>query len=669
MADADVFREFIREQAKALRSNDAAPPSREAWLRRREELRQKMFTAMGPFLEKPCLLEPRVIGTLERDGYRIEKIIFQSRPNIWVTASAYVPNLKAEEKVPAVLAVHGHWPGARRDPVVQARCLGLVKLGFVVLAVDAFGAGERFTVPARGTYHGALYGATLWPAGQTLLGMQVYDNRRAVDYLLSRPEVNGKLGITGASGGGNQTMYAGALDDRFAAVVPVCSVGNYQAYLRSACCVCEVLPGALRFTEEGDVLGLVAPRALLVINATRDGIQFSVPEAEKSVARARDVFKLFDAETKLRHQPFESAHDYNKAMRELMYGWMTLHLKGQGKGEPIPEPEHQVETAEDLACFPDPKNRPEGFLLLPAFAAATGRKLVNEVERLVPDHKEMWESDAANMRLALRRVLGEIPAVEKPSATRGEGATSDGILRTPYQLAGEGKLPIAATICTFEKKPSERPNRMLCIALHPEGQAGFRAGLPALKGYDLVLADLRDMGATKPKNDGIAAAPDHNSAEHSLWIGRPLLGQWVTDVLTLMDWLAAEKHETQVGIIGFGSAGLIALAAGALFPKRISAVATSGTMGSYICETPYAAGTSMGVLVPGILGVGDIPHLAAMIAPRRLVIADPVSPTGKKLTAQEVLAAFAFTQKVYAGTKSPDNLTLMIEPNWAEVSF
>src|SRR5207245_3730364 len=100
-------------------------------------------------------------------------------------------------------------------------------------------------------------GSTRWPVGQSLLGLQVYDNRRAVDYLLTRPEVDGeRLGITGASGGGNQTMYAGALDERFAAVVPVCSVGTYQAYLRAACCVCEVLPGALRFAVEGVVFVL-----------------------------------------------------------------------------------------------------------------------------------------------------------------------------------------------------------------------------------------------------------------------------------------------------------------------------------------------------------------------------------------------------------------------------
>src|SRR4051812_36188436 len=217
MADID---DFIRSQAKKLREKDEAPRTKAEWEKRRTELREKMFAAMGEFPTKPCDLEPRTLGTLKRDGYVIEKLVLQSRPNVWVTATAYVPEAKG--KVPAVLCAHGHWPWARRDPVVQARCLGLVKLGFFVLAVDAFGAGERHTAPARGTYHGSLYGATLWPSGHTLLGMQVHDNRRAVDYLRTRPEVDGeRLGITGASGGGNQSMYAGALDERLKAVVPV----------------------------------------------------------------------------------------------------------------------------------------------------------------------------------------------------------------------------------------------------------------------------------------------------------------------------------------------------------------------------------------------------------------------------------------------------------------
>ena len=96
--------------------------------------------------------------------------------------------------------------GAKQDPVVQSRCIGAAKLGFVVLCVDAFGAGERGVGTALGEYHGEMTAATLLLLGTPLSGMQVYENMRAVDYLLTRPEVDGdKIGITGASGGGNQT--------------------------------------------------------------------------------------------------------------------------------------------------------------------------------------------------------------------------------------------------------------------------------------------------------------------------------------------------------------------------------------------------------------------------------------------------------------------------------
>src|SRR5262245_26805631 len=199
--DANTLDNFLREEGKKLRAGDRPPTSRKEWDQRRGRLVKAMREAMGPLPDKDCPLEPRVIGTLKRAGYSIEKVIFQSRPDVWVTASVYVP-ANVSGKVPAVLVVHGHWAGARRDPVVQARCLGLVKLGFFVLAVDAFGAGERHPRVARGSYHGALLGSTLWPAGHTLLGLQVYDNRRAVDYLAGRPEVDAdRLGITGASGG------------------------------------------------------------------------------------------------------------------------------------------------------------------------------------------------------------------------------------------------------------------------------------------------------------------------------------------------------------------------------------------------------------------------------------------------------------------------------------
>jgi dienelactone hydrolase len=653
---------FLRAQSLALHANDRPPPDRKTWEERRAKLRGVMFAAMGSFPEKPCPLEPKDVGVLKRQGYRIEKLLLQSRPDVWITASAYVPD-PLSGKAPAVLVVHGHWPWARRDPVVQARCLGLVKLGFFVLAVDAFGAGERYTTPARGTYHGALYGSTLWPTGQTLLGMQVYDNRRAVDYLRSRSEVDGdRLGITGASGGGNQTMYAGALDERFRAVVPVCSVGTYQAYLHAACCVCEVLPGALRFAEEGDVLSLVAPRALLVINATRDAFQFSVGEAQKSIIRARPVFRLYDADAKLRHATFESPHDYNQPMRETMYGWMTRWLKDEGDGKPIPEPKHEVEKPEDLACLGDTP-RPKGFLFPSSFAAREAAAQLAHFHEHPPDHRQAWESRAIGMRARLRKeVFGDFPRLPKPEAKPSETTTAEGVRTTTLLLHPEPELPLPALVKT--RAPGRAP---ACVLLHFDGKAEalkhpLAAALLA-KGWTVLAPDLRGTGETQPGNEAIAGAPDHHSAEHGIWLGRPLLGQWVFDVLCLLDWMAVQPglRKDRIAVVGLGQAGVVALCATGLFDEQVTAAVAVDAPATYFTDLPYANGTRMGLLAPGILRAGDVPHLAALSAPRRLIVSGGVSPQGKKLTEKELRECYAFTRSMYRLHKAEPKLTVEVE--------
>ena len=658
--DPEAFDNFLRAQARSLHAHDRPPAGKADWEQRRGRLRAAMFEAMGPFPEKPCPLEPRPVGTLRRDGYRIEKLLLQSRPDVWITASAYVPE-KVSGRVPAVLAVHGHWPMARRDPVVQARCLGLVKLGFFVLAVDAFGAGERYTKPAPGTYHGALYGSTLWPAGQTLLGMQVYDNRRAVDYLLTRPEVDGdRLGITGASGGGNQTMNAGALDERFRAVVPVCSVGNYQAYLHTACCVCEVLPGALRFAEEGDVLGLVAPRALLVINATQDGFQFSVGEARKSLERAKPIFELYGAGDKLRQAVFESPHAYNQPMREAMYGWMTRWLKGEGDGRPIPEPPHQIEKPEDLACFPDAK-RPKGFLYLPAFARREAEAVLRHFRATRADHAEEWESTAVYLREQLRKqVFGDLPAPPRPAARLGTAEKKGAITAAPVVVESEPGLSLFAEL-RFGPVKGKAP---ACVLLHLDGKAAALkhpvAAALLKKGWTVLAPDLRATGAARPAHDAIAGAPDHNSAEHALWLGRPLLGQWVSDVHALLDWLVLQPGMdlSRLAVVGLGQAGLVALCAAGLLDDRFTAAAAVDVPATYVTDEAYAPGTHMGLLAPGILRVGDVPQLAALVAPRRLVLSGGTSPQGKKLNGRELQDAFAFTRATYRLYKGEGRLTV-----------
>jgi dienelactone hydrolase len=492
--------------------------------------------------------------------------------------------------------------------------------------------------------------------------MQVYDNRRAVDYLCSRPEVDaGKLGITGASGGGNQTMYAGALDERFSAVVPVCSVGNYQAYLRAACCVCEVLPGALRFTEEGDVLGLVVPRALMVINATKDGFQFSVGEAEKSVARARAIFKLYDREQNLRHTIFESPHAYNQPMREAMYGWMTRWLKGAGDGKPIPEPKHDTEKPEDLRCYPDDV-RPKAFLFPPSFAAREARALLAKQAERKPDHAEDWDSSAVHIRTQLRKqVLGDFPKLPKPEGKLGKAATADGIATTPLLLHPEPELPLPVLLKTKAKGEGKQP---ACVLLHMDGKAEalkhpLAAALLA-KGWMVAAPDLRATGETRPTSGAVVRAPDHNSAEHGLWIGRPMLGQWAFDVLCLLDWLALQPalDRSRLIIAGLGQAGVVALTAAGLFDDRTAGAIAVGSPATFVTEEAYAPGSWMGLLAPGILRWADIPQLAALVAPRQLVLAESVTPQGKKLAEKQLAETYALTRGIYKLLKGESRLAI-----------
>lgn len=592
--DVPVFLDFVRARAAEMRAGDVAPGTVREWEAEKGSLRVEMEAAWGGFVDGKCALEPRVVGVLEREGYRIEKVVFQTMPEVWMTANAYVP--EGGGKRAAVLCVHGHWRGAKQDPAVQARCIGLAKLGYFVLVVDASGAGERGVGKALGEYHGEMVAATLMPTGKVLCGLQVYENMRAIDYLQSRPEVDGeRIGVTGASGGGNQTMYLAAWDERVKAAVPTCSVGNYQAYLGAACCLCEVVPGALGFMEESAVLSMVAPRALMVSSATQDSVQFSVEEAAKSIAGARPVYALYGVGGKLKHAVFESKHDYNREMREAMYGWMALHLRGEGDGSPVAEPEVVTEDPEVLRCFPG-ESRPEGWLTLPEWAAREGRALLQRGE--------------GGGRGALERSLG----VE--GYVRGERVGGGG----DFVVEVEKGLPVRVL------RQAGTVGKVVLVLDFGGCEAALGSGIGAglrKAGATVCGLDLRGTGGTAIARDKIGRAPDHNTAEWSLWLGRPLLGQWVTDVRRVLDALG----EDGVVVVGLGAAGTVATFVGAL-DERVSAVVSVGALGSYLSEVAYV-GQRLGLMVPGLLAeVGDLGVVAGLVSPRPLLVAGAVAGGG-----------------------------------------
>lgn len=636
---AKAFQEFAQQQGMSFRKDDPAIESRSDWEQRRSQLRAGLLKALGGFPASDCDLEPKNFGTLQRDGYRVEKIAFQTRPGIWMTANAYVPDRPG--KLPAILHVHGHWKGAKQDPVVQARCIGSAKHGFFVLCVDAFGAGERGIEKNLGEYHGEMTAATLLPIGLPLPGLQVYENKRAVDYLISRPEVDAdRIGITGASGGGNQSMYAGAIDERLHCVVPTCSVGTYQSYLSAACCLCELVPGGIKLTEEGDILGLAANRGMMITNATKDAFQFSVGEAQKSFARLEKIASFYPGAV-VRHTIVDSGHDYNQQMREAMYGWMTLNLKKEGDGSPIPDPAIKTEEPETLRCFPG-QTRPDDFVTIPQFAAAEAKRLLEQ--RTAPRDRSTWESEKGTRRETLIRLLGGQPTPSKLNLK----AMNDADQGTQV-LTFESEPGLSITL--KRTYPVEKRRIALIIDLDEGSEAAWTSPLAKQlrdEGWSVVAAELRATGRFANPRDKIANAVDHNTAEWAIWIGRPLLGQWAVDVQRSLDAIAEYDGglPSDVLVVGARSSGVAALTAAAI-DSRISQVRAINAIASYATNRPYR-GVRLGVMVPGILKeFGDIEDIAALVAPRQVAISGGTDGVGSPLDQNSLSKHYANVRRVY----------------------
>jgi dienelactone hydrolase len=674
---AQSYARFILGAARGGSGPVAAPATLSGWDDRLIRVRAGLNRSFGRMPEFACPLEPEVLGTLSRRGYAIERLTFQSRPGFRVTANLYRPD-PVTDRLPAVLSVHGHWAWARMDPHVQPRCIGLARLGYAVLCVDAFGAGERAIEPSAGSYHGALSGASLWPIGTPLLGMQVYDNRRAVDYLLSRPDIDPqRLAITGASGGGNQTLYAGATDERLAAVVPVCGIGTYEAYLGTACCVCEVNVSGATYATTGDLLAMIAPRALLVISASRDAVQFSVGEAAKSVAYARERFRLLGQEAKVRHRAVESDHTYSRTMREAMYGWLEKWLQNRGTGDPIAEPELAIEEVDALRCFAAGSPRPQSIVTIPEWARVQGAARLAALPK-PPDHVEHWHAEAERMRSRLRdQILGGFPA-RRPldarltgpadrvvvSITTERDVRSSGLLVSTHN-SNQGTVIL---VCSEDDQRPDHDGRMLADVAKIR-QSWLDAGFNVLQTSCRILPEIAP----------VAGVRDHTVAEWGVWIGRPLLGQWVWDIIRWLDFLdearsaGTSSHLSTLGsarpylLVGVGTFSLPTLLAAGL-DSRVSAISCTNGLVSFVGETakPYS-GVPMGMLVPNVLDIGDIGHLAALIAPRPLVYAEALEPDGMASTLDRTRSLFGFSRSVYELLKAPGRLYFTLPANRREL--
>lgn len=329
-----MMKDSVLDRMARTRADIPVAATAQAFERRREEVRARVLESMG-LLETPTRndLDAQIVGTIELDGYRIEKLRCESRPGIIVTAHVYVP--EGPGPFPVVVSPIGHYYAyAKASPYVAPRAHGLAKLGFASLVYDAFGQGER-DVGGHSHDEGWRLGLT----GHSNLSIMVWDTMRAIDYLETRSDIDtSRIAVTGASGGGLNSLYTSIADERISASLPVVYVTGFEDIVDADLLhdACTYQWGVAGYTNMGEMAGLFAPKPQLMMAGDRDPL-FPSDGTLRQHDQATQIYALYDADEDVRVFVAQSDHEYHLSMRERLYGFVTEHF-GPGDGAPIPEP-------------------------------------------------------------------------------------------------------------------------------------------------------------------------------------------------------------------------------------------------------------------------------------------------------------------------------------------
>jgi dienelactone hydrolase len=305
-------------------------------------------------------LQASVTGVLQRDGYRVEKVAYFSRPGVRVTAHLYLP--ESDKKVPVVLCPHGHWTYKKTEPVVQAQAIGLALQGIAAMVVDSPGVSQDANDMNERVSMGP-HDDPFLAMGCPVQGVYVWDLVRALDYLESRPEVDaGKIGISGTSGGGTATMYAFAVDKRLSCAAPMCAATSMEANPHNGC-LCNHVPGVLELGDRADVLAMRAPAPILLIGATEDP-EFPPQGHRATHEKLNAIYKMYGLEHLVRLELVESPHDMNRRMREAALAFFAEHLQGEGRRSYVPEKRPLTDGASNpYPANTEPPTSPELLVL------------------------------------------------------------------------------------------------------------------------------------------------------------------------------------------------------------------------------------------------------------------------------------------------------------------
>ncbi len=606
----------------------------------------------GPLDRTP--LNARVIGSVERPGYRIEKVTFESRPRLYVTANVYVP--EATGRRPAILGPLGHSANGKAWPSYQRLFSNLARKGYVVLAYDPFGQGERIEYPGNRPGQSALGGGTSEHeyAGRRLILLganfglfRAWDGIRGIDYLLTRADVDPeRIGCCGQSGGGTLTQFLAALDSRIR--VAVVSMGNTENLAHENVeppgsaddAEQNIVPAPSRGIDRADLLYAFAPKPLLMTITLHDAGHTYSPEYVSSSRDLLDEYKraygLLGAADRVALQATTVSHGYVYEMRRATYAWFNRWFDMKN----VDDDESSQAVEPDATLFVTST----GFVTT-SFGGETALSLTRQMTDAVHRPSSLSADD---VRSRIRRVLGieesrgaalsaRVLATIKKPGYRAEQFefTSDQEIRTPgWLLTPDNAGPSTPTLLYVGE----------AAAWSSVAEDAFAERLCATGGCRVAVIDVRGRGDTAigfpPR--GRFYFPGRITDEayltwFTLLLGKPLLGGQIYDTLRALDYLRSRADpDGPVSLVGDGPHGVIALYAAAL-DARVRGVALRGTVTDYrSLAVAERYSQPFGIYAYGILREFDLPDVARAVGPRPVLLLNLVTPRSEPAGAADL---------------------------------
>lgn len=479
---------------------------------RQQEVRRRVLRILGGLPDYDGPLQARMTGTIDAGEYQIEKVLFQSLPGYFVTANVYRPSRAG--RYPAVLLQSGHTQEGKVEPQVVAANLALQ--GFVAMTFDPVGQGEReqtyLPMLGRALAGGSVNehlaaGAQSILIGQSVARYFIHDAKRAIDYLRSRPDVDGdRIGAAGCSGGGALTTYTGALDERVKAAAPGCSISTFHMLFTGPTPDSEMaLPAFLASgLDAADFYEMSAPKAWLLLATKED--YFTPAAALPVYEETRRWFGFHKAEDRIRYAVAPGPHGTPLESREEIYAWMAKWLKGSNS--PVRErPVRQYTNLElRVTATGNVANEP-------------GSVRLHEILRR--DREQRFLRGTAAELLAELRSLNIVRRSTAPAYKPIDPAERDGILIQQIQFEAEPGVPLQGNL--YVPRKAGRKPAVLVVQDKSMPQPLFVSRSRATAGLAESLARMGQVVLEMEPRDSPAG-----------YDGRPFVGNWVTNARALL---------------------------------------------------------------------------------------------------------------------------------------